>query len=239
MNSDEFASVEPEEVLAYVDGEATERVADRIRTSPTLMALADEYTRIQSSLRRRLRRFDCPPSVSLGEYELDMLTVAERTRIASHVQDCPHCAGELRILRQFLGDRMPNPPIVASDRLRRIVAHLVSPPRFASAHWALRSAAGGSEMTFSTEEVSIVLASEPHTQEGRWILSGMIWHDEDDFSTLEGSTAALIAENASPQTTQIGAVGDFLFPGIPPGIYRLEVTLEDKVITVERLDLGR
>jgi hypothetical protein len=49
-----------------------------------------------------LGRFDCPSAHALGEFELELGPAAERRRIEAHVQGCPLCAGELRVLRELL-----------------------------------------------------------------------------------------------------------------------------------------
>ena len=49
-----------------------------------------------------LGRFDCPSAHALGEFELGLGPAAERRRIEAHVQSCPLCAGELRVLRELL-----------------------------------------------------------------------------------------------------------------------------------------
>jgi hypothetical protein len=49
-----------------------------------------------------LGRFDCPSAHALGEFELNLGPAAERRRIEAHVQGCPLCAGELRVLRELL-----------------------------------------------------------------------------------------------------------------------------------------
>jgi hypothetical protein len=176
--------------------------------------------------------------MALGEYELGMLTPENRTGVARHIQQCPRCIVELQMLRQFIGAELSAPSTTLMDRMRRTIATLLPPVPFASAHGALRSGGNTTDKTFRTGSVHILLDSELTTKQGQWNLPGMIWRDDDDTGTFEGSTVTLIAGHDTAQSTEIGATGDFIFMGIAPGTYRLEITLEDEAITIERFDVG-
>jgi hypothetical protein len=58
--------------------------------------------RLARRLAQRLSRLACPSAHALGEFELGLGTAEERLRIEAHIQHCPLCAGELRVLREFL-----------------------------------------------------------------------------------------------------------------------------------------
>src|SRR4051794_21203062 len=102
MTTRDSAPVPPEDLIAYIDGEAAPEIARRIAADPRHLAEARGYARAQEALRQRLHRFDCPSSQTLGEYELGILVPAERLRIARHVVECPHCTVELATLRAFM-----------------------------------------------------------------------------------------------------------------------------------------
>ena len=97
--------------MAFVDGGAPGRVGVAIRPDPALNAAADAYARTQRQLQQRLFRFDCPSPQLLGEYDLDLLAPAERTRIAAHVVGCHDIQGGYR--------NFPGSP---TDGMRTIVA---------------------------------------------------------------------------------------------------------------------
>src|SRR5438270_12997101 len=112
-----------------MDGDAFAEIARRIQADPQWSAEAREYRKLQEALRQRLYRFDCPPSQTLGEYELGMLAPAERTLIARHIIGCPHCTAELESLRAFMAVEADVPAVGAGERTRRLIATFVPAPR--------------------------------------------------------------------------------------------------------------
>src|SRR5512141_3070774 len=97
-------AVTPEDIVAYVDGDAPPRVVEHIRSCPSCRAEARQYAQVQGRLHQALHRFDCPTPLALGEYNLGLVSAEDRTHIAAHVLECPACADELRALRAFLAD---------------------------------------------------------------------------------------------------------------------------------------
>lgn len=59
------------------------------------------------SLRAALHRQDCPETMILGEYQLDLLAKSEATDIADHVKRCLYCQAELDRLSEFLSQDVP------------------------------------------------------------------------------------------------------------------------------------
>jgi anti-sigma factor RsiW len=90
------------DIVAYIDGEAGLAVVEHVRECAGCAAEARAAGRVQSRLRGALRRFDCPSAHSLGEYELGVLDAEQQRLLAAHVETCPECAGELRMLRTYL-----------------------------------------------------------------------------------------------------------------------------------------
>jgi hypothetical protein len=231
-------AITPEELIAFVDGEAPAPVGEAIRSDPTLRAAADGYARAQRHLRDHLYRFECPSPQLLGEYDLGLLAPAERTRIAAHLVACPRCAAELRMLRDFLAMEDDAPPVGAVERLRRIVATLLPPPPLTSPHASLRGAADAAARTYQAGDVTITLDLGAPVRRGRTSLVGLIWREGDDPETIAGSVVALTRDDGTTETTEIDDVGNFAFDEISPGAYQLEVTLGDDTITIEGLPLG-
>src|SRR5215472_7763099 len=82
-------AISPNDLMAYIDGEASPEIVRRIADDPRLAMEAQGYALAQAALRQRLYRFDCPSSQMLGEYELGILVPEERLRIARHVVEGP------------------------------------------------------------------------------------------------------------------------------------------------------
>lgn len=230
-------AVTPEDLIAFVDGEASGPVGEAIESDPTLRAAADAYRRTQHHLQRYLYRFDCPSPRALGEYDLGLLAPAERTRIAAHVVACPHCTAELRMLRDFMA--VEDPPVGATGRLRRLVATLLPPPPLASPYASLRGADDATARTYQAGDVTITFDIGMPVRRGRTSLTGLIWRESGDPETMTGSSVVLMGGDRATETTEIDDVGNFTFDDIIPGTYHLEVTLGDDLITIEGIPIGQ
>src|SRR5262249_32175126 len=96
MTCTEPGAITPEELVAYGDGEAPERVLAPLRHCRRCRSEAERYAAIGRRLGGALRRFDCPTPHYLGELELGLLAAEESLTLARHVATCPRCADELR-----------------------------------------------------------------------------------------------------------------------------------------------
>lgn len=232
-------SVTPEDLIAYIDGEASGEVSAMIEADPALRAEASAYAQAQRHLLRNLYRFACPSSQTLGEYELGMVAPAERTRIAAHIVGCPRCTAEMQMLREFLATEEDAPPVGAVGRIRRMVATLLPPPPLISPHAALRGRGDGAARTYQADDVTITLDLGAPVRRGRTSLVGLIWRDNDDPATIAGSTVTLLRDGDIMHTSEIDDVGNFAFDDITPGTYELGVTLGEDHITIEGVAIGQ
>ncbi len=232
-------AMSPDDLIAFIDGEASAAAQEQIASDPILRAAADDYARTQRHLQRRLYRFACPSPQALGEYDLGLLAAAERTRIAAHVVECPRCAAELRTLRDFLATGDDAPPIGAVERMRRIVATLLPPPPRTSPYASLRGAEDATTRTYQAGDVTITLDLGAPVRRGRTSLVGLLWRNGDDPETIAGSAVVLMDDGGITQTTAIDEVGNFTFDDITPGTYHMEVTLGDDHITIGGLSIGQ
>ena len=93
-----------EELIACLVGEADEAATEHLKACPACAERAQEYAVMQNTLKSVLYRIDCPDSRQIGEYYLNLLPAEQREAIRMHLARCPHCAGELADLANFLGD---------------------------------------------------------------------------------------------------------------------------------------
>src|SRR5689334_17636594 len=107
----------------------------------------------EQALRRSLYRFDCPDPQVLGEYHLELLEPAERTRIAAHAVDCDACREELQTLRAFMAA-----PAAVTDAplkgVRRFLATLFTPAP-GLAYGGVRGAADESTRIYEADDVTV------------------------------------------------------------------------------------
>ena len=193
---------------------------------------------LEQQLRRALYRFECPTPQSLGEYALTLLAPPEHRLVAAHVVDCPRCAEELQTLRSFLTvEPVPSPG--AFDRLKRVIATLVTPPRGAAVFAELRGAASAvAPLTYRTEDVSITVSIRPDELVGgirHWALHGLMVRDS---GPLPAAWTRLVAQDGVVHEAALDDLGNFFYDGLPPGTYRLEVGLTEQVVVVQDLRIG-
>ncbi len=225
-------NVSPEAILAYLDGEGSPTIAAALQASPERATLAADYTTLQGGLIQALYRRDCPPTQSLGEYALELLPMAERVALATHVTDCPHCASELAQIRMFLAVEADPPRSSIRERARRVIVALLAPPPSA-AYDALRGSGAGGMRTYQAADLTVTLDTAAATRRGLGNLTGLVWHERDDAATLTGAAVALIGANKQATTTTIDDLGNFAFDGVPYGDYRLELTIGEAIVVIE------
>ncbi|HET8629404.1 MAG TPA: zf-HC2 domain-containing protein [Thermomicrobiales bacterium] len=237
MNCIDPGVATPEDLLAYADGDAPPTIVEHVRACPACAAVAAGYAAAQRHLRRRLYRFDCPSPQELGDYELGLLPPAERTRVAAHVVACPHCADELRTLRDFLAGE-PAALTRPTGPLRRLVATLLEPAPGA-AYAGLRGADDATAQTYQAGGVTIALDTQFDRRRGRGALTGLLWQEDPAAADLAGAAATLLAPDGATRTTALDDVGNFAFDDLAPGRYQVEVTLGDQLVTIPELRIGR
>ena len=229
-------AIAPEAYIAYIDGEAAPEVAHHIAECPACAAAAAEYATAQRRLRRRLWRATCPTAQELGEYELQLLSPAERTRIAAHIVACPRCEEEVRQLRAFLASEGPIPERPAA-RLRRVVAALFTPaPGVAAA--GLRGASAGGPLTYQAAGLTVTLDLEPAPR-GGVNMTGLLWQDAAGAELATGQSAALVGADGAARSTPVDEFGNFSFDAVATGAYRLEVVVGDRLVVIEELRIQR
>ena len=201
---------------------------------------ADEH--VAQRLTRALYRFDCPSPQTVGEYQLDLLPPDERTRIAAHLLDCPHCAVELQQFRAFLRGPLVDGPALeqvlretpqpsALGQLRRVVATLLRPTS-ELAYGGLRGTESGTGQTYRAGDLSITLGPGPRAQRGRGSLMGLVWSEAADAVLLAGQEVRLIG-GAGAVSATVDELGNFAFDDLAPAAYHLELRLPDHVVVIE------
>lgn len=225
-----------DDLIAYVDGEADPATAEEIRGNPAWAAEAVDYATLQGQLQQRLYRFDCPSSMTLGDYELGLLAPEERTQVAAHATECPRCMTELRTLRVFLADEPDAPPLGIGARVRSVVATLLPAPL--SPVVRLRGNDDDGTRTYRAGDVTIALDTGAALVGGRGTIAGLLWRDSGDADTLAGSVVTLRAGNDVIQRTALDDLGNFTFDDLAPATYVVELVLGDVRIRIENVRFG-
>src|SRR5438045_4093411 len=88
MSCTQPAAITPEEMVAFVDGEASDQVVAHLRGCRRCRSEVERYASAGQRLRRLLGRLDCPSPHRLGEMELELLPPEEAVALAGHVVEC-------------------------------------------------------------------------------------------------------------------------------------------------------
>ncbi len=191
----------------------------------------DEFAAFEGRLRRSLYRFDCPESLVLGEYAIDLLPPEERMAIASHASTCDECRAELATLRAFMAAPLEVPDTMGR-RVRRLVASLFNPTDVL-AYGGLRGVADVETQIFQVDEVMVSVGPDA----GSGTIVGMVTVGLDPPESLAGGEVRLSGAHDTHQSTTLDELASFTFEHLQRGTYSLEIDLPDSVIAIESLRL--
>ncbi|NCC31062.1 MAG: hypothetical protein EOM24_03445 [Chloroflexia bacterium] len=90
------------DLLAVADGEADEATLAHVRTCPHCSQWVTRLRRMQTLLRQRLYRLDCPSTELLVDYCQGLLEPEKALVIRQHLEYCPHCRAEVTLLETSL-----------------------------------------------------------------------------------------------------------------------------------------
>lgn len=231
-------AVSPEDLLAYAEGDGDGRTAAHVASCPWCAAEAASFAALDRTLTARLWRADCPATLTLGDYVLDLLHPQEDLGVRAHVAACPHCTAELDELRTALvGDPLAE-LAAAPGPLARLVMRLLPAPGHGLAFAGVRGA-GTATRTYEAGQLTITLTVEPVAERGRrrWSLAGLVLHEGGE-QLPEGILVRVVRSGAVAAEAVLDDLGNFVIGGLEDGVYDLELNLPDRVLAVEGLEIG-
>lgn len=244
-------------LYAYIDGDADPDTAAAIAASPEASARADRLRRELLRLQSAFHRIDCPETDDLLDHVVGWLLGERATEVAAHIEDCRICAEEVAEIASFQGpvDDLHEESI--ADRIRSIVATLVSGPgfNFGAAPVALRG--DGDPWIFEADDAMIALvAGKDQELPDRREISGQVtgvdavgWMVEVRASAAEGTdqdqgpepdadASASTAVGGEPVATGVvDDVSTFAIGGLAPGEYSLILRDDKRRIVVSKIPL--
>lgn len=228
-----------EQLLAYLDGIADPDVAAQIEGSPADRKRAEGLARMQNHLTSRLFRIECPESETLGEYLLGFLARTQSRAVEAHLRECPHCAGELAQLRDFLGAAVPESGSRAQEKIRTLVAWLVSgpgrgdQPSRLTPSFALRGQRE-SVAIYETENSRISMeVREDRDQPGKKAVIGLVTGPANhslEVKVRQGEVQIAASE--------VDEFGNFVISGLPSGTYDFEIIGSTEIIQIPGFEIN-
>ena len=218
--------LEEGELMAYVDGQESERVQAHLARCPHCVAQIAAYRHTAAVLRATLHRLSCPSPEQLGLYQLNLLPAEERLILARHVRECPHCARELEELAR-VGDR---PSFL--ERLHQAVgvieavllpAHRLQTAPLRGPHSALQR--------FRAEGVDVhVSVQAGHSRGARTVMGRLVPHDQ--ASLLAPGLEAWLMRGQEAWAAPVEAGGIFTFEEVEPGEYSIGLEWNEQAVLV-------
>lgn len=223
------------DLVAAVDGEARPDILAHLSDCDYCAARAGALARIQHALRQRLFRAFCPTSDDLVAFHHQQLSEPRQAAVASHLDECPHCARELQLIVRAARE----PPALANS-FHRVVAQRVPaaiPSGAAALYGAARAAAGSAQYAYRAENLEITLrVARAVAQPGQLVLSGHLATDDSALEeALIEATASLLAHEGLLAVAPLDELGGFLFDNVAPGEYQLALRLGECEVIVESL----
>jgi hypothetical protein len=227
------------DLIAAIDGEAGEEILAHLRDCPSCAARARDFDELLRLLRQRLFRILCPSSDDLLSYLQGWLEERRQAQIRAHLRDCPHCAGELRLLAE--ASHAPPPAPTPISRLRRVVAVALAPRAqmaLAPVYGGMRGAAGSGQYAYRAENLELTLdVQRAAGRPGRVVLVGMVYNDDGMSDEIGRATASLLLNELVISSALLDELGNFVIDDIAPGDYSLSLRLPDREVVVEALAL--
>jgi hypothetical protein len=223
------------DLIAAVDGEVREEVIAHLRDCPDCAQRARDFDELQQLLRQRLYRILCPSSDDLLAYRQGWLDARRTSTIRAHLRDCPHCAGELRLLGEAAGAPPRPPPI---SHLRRVVAVALAPRSHPIAVYGGMRGARGEQYAYRAERLELMLdVQRAAGTPDRVVLVGMLFDEEAPPGEAQRATASLLEGEFVVSSAALDELGNFVLDDIAPGEYSLSLRLPDLEVVVEALTL--
>jgi anti-sigma factor RsiW len=228
------AAIKEGDLMAYLEGEATERVQAHIERCPACAAEVVRLRNTYQGLLRELYRTDCPAPEVLGQHKMKLLSPAQQLEIAAHVRDCPHCTRELEELTRAeeREDRLVQVVLqVLQDVAQTVEATMVSRGRRQPV--GVRGAETDSApLHFHSDEVDVLIGFQPTTlpTETRTLLGAVV-----QAEVVSGCRAWLFQEGEAPVSSPVDRLGTFTFVALSPGEYDLALEVGRKALLMRNV----
>ncbi len=241
-------SITDERLLAFIDGVATAEVIAHVQQCSACQQRAQQLADLQNRLVTHLYRAECPSSLELGEYHLNLLPADRVSTIDLHLTTCLHCAREIQTLQTFLADldsasapvAQPMPSGASfGSQLKRFIAQWVKPSSTSDASGMNPALAGlrgerAEQQAYEVDGIHIVIEvqTDPERPGYKTLLGLVLGLDvAESFEAMVGQAGQTVI------TTPVDELGNFVFEHLKPGNYKLLLRSAASEIQIEELKL--
>jgi hypothetical protein len=175
---------------------------------------------MEALLRKNLHRALCPDPVVLGEYQMGSLPAEQNSVIHSHLEDCPRCKSELKLMENYFNDLKPDIEYSLGERVRIWIAQLL-PQAGAELAFGVRGEENSSLLRYQIgdrEETGelVIEVQEDAAHLGRKTILGLLTGING-----EGMQASLWQNGQAVTETSLDAFGNLALTNLLPGVYDL------------------
>ncbi len=238
-----------EQLLALIDGAATDDVVAHVQQCADCRSRANALAHRQGQLAIQFYRVACPSPLELGEYHLDLLPAERRLAVAEHLTTCADCEQEIQALQDYLLDLAPtlasaptSEPVRESlgQRWQSLVATVVDTLSGAATGGGRMPALAGmrgepeEQLVYGVDDLQIIIAMPPEPKQSRRKgILGLIL----GLEAGEQFEAQLYQSDAILMTTIVDEGDNFVFEHLMPGLYTLVLRGADREIRIENLNV--
>ena len=229
-------------LLAYLDGEADEKVAAHLEQCSHCRERAQRLGRLQERMGAEMYRIACPTPLELGEYHLGVLAGTRARTVAHHLEDCPHCTREVSQLKTYLGDLSADLEFSLAERIKVLVAKLapaggqadpLGAPAMAPAFAGLRGEESGPRL-YQADDAQVAIEIQDDPMRGdRKILLGLI----TGMDTGELVAHLWLADRRVGEVP-VDELGNLVISNLAPGSYELILSGPEVEVHIRDLDVG-
>lgn len=168
-----------DQISDLLDGLAGDDVQAHFKQCPYCRARVEQARLLEQQMHKRLHRWDCPPADTLRDYAFSLLDTSAHQRLAAHVETCPRCREELRLLDDFLvADAAAKvAPAQPARPARRSLPNVWRPqPLQGMPVFAMRGRDSSETIMLETNGVTLFLEAQPE-DDGLWLAGRLIAAD--------------------------------------------------------------
>jgi hypothetical protein len=229
--------IDPDEILegdllAYVEGAASQQVRDHIARCPFCAAEAASLAHVDRLLSAALYREDCPATEMLVQYQAGLLPTQEKRQIAQHIELCSLCSDELqRIAALDAPQRSLWEELRRSARTVLEALHIEPPAQLAH---AVRGDPYHPHL-YRVNQLDITLGTVT-SQEGGSLctVKGRVTHHGIAVMNMTGQSVRLVRRDRIVDVQAIDELGYFSFDRLAPDEYDVWVETAEADIVVRR-----
>ncbi|MBN1579577.1 MAG: hypothetical protein JXA89_02655 [Anaerolineae bacterium] len=233
MNCIAPGEIQEGDLLAYIEGNASQSIKDHIARCPFCAGEAEALAQSDFALAAALYRADCPDTETLLQYQVGILPVHERRQIVQHIQKCPFCAKEVQRL-----SALDEPRHSIWEEMRRAARIVVEAVQADLPSYLAVAAHRGEidQRLYRTDRYDIVAGSERSGE--IWCLRGRITCGGLTATELDGCAVRLVQQDKIIAKQTVDALGYFFFQNLDAGQYNLWVETPEDDIVVHTISVG-